>query len=178
MSPRFPSIDRTLIAEYLMRSYPIIFSTLNVLALEAVNTIMVSRISMCHAASAVFANTLFNIFKKINSGISVSVSLLVARADRKKNYKGVTQMLKHALVLNIFFALVFAIILIILSFYIAYASQSSEIAALGRPYLLIISISLIPSAINNMIRRYLEGLAHGKNSIATKFFYTDYQFNL
>lgn len=162
MSPRFPSIDRTLVMEYLMRSYPIIFSTLNFLALEAVNTIMVSRIGMCHAASAVFANTLFNIFKRVNSGISVSVSPLVALADRKKNNKRVTQILNHALLLNTFFALIFFIVLAGISLFMEGVSQSSEIYALGRPYLLIISVSLIPSAINNMIRRYLEGLSCGK----------------
>ncbi|WP_339044439.1 MATE family efflux transporter [Cardinium endosymbiont of Tipula unca] len=145
-----------------MRSYPIIFSTLNFLALEAVNAIMASRIGMYHAASAVFANTLFNIFKRVNSGISVSVSPLVALADRKKNNKKVTQILNHALVLNTFFAFIFFIILIGLSICMEAVSQSLEISALGRPYLLIISVSLIPSAINNMIRRYLEGLSCGK----------------
>ncbi|WP_419241029.1 hypothetical protein [Cardinium endosymbiont of Nabis limbatus] len=64
MSPRFPSIDRTLIVTYLMRSYPIIFSNLNVLVIEAINTTMVSRMSVAHAASAVFANTLLIYLKK------------------------------------------------------------------------------------------------------------------
>lgn len=167
---RFPSIDRRLIVAYLMRSYPIIFNNLNVLAIEAVNTTMVSRIGVAHAASAVFAHTLFNIFKKMNAGISISVALLVARADRKKNHKQVGQILKHGLLLNTFFALLFIIALLVLSFYLACAHQSPEIASLGRPYLQIIAISLIPSAINNMIKRYLEGCAHGKIALLLTFF--------
>lgn len=155
-------IDRNLVREYLMRSYPIIFSTLNFLALEAVNTIMVSRIDMHHAASVMFANTLFNIFKRVNSGISVSVSPLIALADRRKNNKKVTYILNHALLLNAFFAFLFLIFLFGLSFYMGKISKFAKVVALWRPYLLIISISLIPSAINNMIRRYLEGLACGK----------------
>lgn len=170
MAPRFLSLDKRLMVAYVMHSYPIVFNNLNVLAIEAVNTTMVSRISVAHAASAVFAHTLFNVFKKINAGISISVALLVARADRKKNHKQVRQILQHGLLLNTFFALVFIIALIILSFCLAYVSQSPEIAALGRPYLLIISISLIPSAINNMIKRYLEGRAHGKVALLLTFF--------
>ncbi|TSJ80714.1 MAG: MATE family efflux transporter [Candidatus Cardinium sp.] len=131
---------------------------------------MVSRISVAHAASAVFASTLFNIFKRINSGISISVALLVACADRKQNHKQVKQILQHGLLLNIFFAVVFIILLIILSFCLAYASPYPEIATLGGPYLLIISISLIPSAINNMIKRYLEGRSYGKIALLLTFF--------
>ena len=170
MSSRFPSIDRTLIVEYLMRSYPITFSNLNLLALEVVNTIMISRMGMCYAASALFVNALFSIFKKINSGISVSVSLLVARADRTKRYDRVTKILKHALLLNVCFAVIFCIILIGLSFYIESASRSPTISALGRPYLVIISISLVPAAVNNMIRRYLEGISYGNVGLLLGFF--------
>lgn len=170
MLPRFLSVDRTLVMAYIMRSYPIVCSTLSGLALEAINTIIVSRIGMYHAAAAIFANTLFGIFKRINSGISISISILVARADRKKNYRSVAQILKHALLLNVFFALAFFITLTGLSFCLQYASQPSEIYTLGRPYLLILSISLIPSAINNIIRRYLEGLSYGKVGLLLGFF--------
>jgi len=74
MSASFPSIDRWLMEAYLMGSYPIIFSNLNVLAIEAVNTIMISRVSVTHAVSGVFAHILFNIFKQINAGMAVGVS--------------------------------------------------------------------------------------------------------
>ncbi|WP_419241028.1 MATE family efflux transporter [Cardinium endosymbiont of Nabis limbatus] len=98
------------------------------------------------------------------------MALLVARADRKQNHQKVKQILKHGLLLNVFFALVFIMVLGILSFYLSYAKQSQEIVALGRPYLLIISIALIPSAINNMIKRYLEGMSYGKTALRLSFF--------
>lgn len=169
MSPRFLSVDKGLVVAYLMRSYPIIFSNLNVLAIEAINTIMVSRIGLSHAASAVLANTLFNIFKKINAGLSVSVALLVARADRKQNYKQVNQILKHGLLLNTLFAAIFIVLLTIISFYLGYASQSPVIATLAPPYLRIIAIALLPAALNHMIKRYLEGLSYGRIALRLNF---------
>jgi MATE family multidrug resistance protein len=60
--------------------------------------------------------------------------------------------------------------LIGVAFYMLLSGHSSEITTLGFPYLLIISLSLIPSAINNMIRRYLEGLSFGKIGLLLSFF--------
>lgn len=153
-----PPIDKIPIRGYLIRSYPIIISTLNMLALESINIIMISRLGSCYVASAVCANGLFNLFKRINSGLSISVALLVARAARKQNHNQEIQILKHALLLNVALAFIFFLVLIGVVFYL----KSKALITLGRSYLFIIAISLIPSAINTMIRRYLEGIAHVK----------------
>ncbi|MGI2257266.1 MATE family efflux transporter [Candidatus Cardinium hertigii] len=170
MSSPFSSIDRRLMGAYLIGSYPIICSNLNVLTIEAINTIMVSRVGVTDAVSAVFAHTLFNIFKKFNTGMAMSISLLVAHTKRKKKHNQIKKIFNHGLLLNTFFALIFSIVLILLSYHLTYISPSPEIATLGSPYLRIISISLIPCAINSIIKRYLEGQANGNIPLLLNFF--------
>jgi MATE family multidrug resistance protein len=170
MSPRFPSLDKTLVIEYVMRSYPIAFSTLNVLALEAMNTVMSSRIGTRQAAAVVLANTLLNVFKKANTGLSVSLVPLVEQAHRRRKYNQVTQIFKQGLVLNALLASLFCLILLGFSYYGFPTSHNAEITMVGHPYLRIIAFSLIPSAMNNTIRRYLEGISFGKIGLLMSFF--------
>ncbi len=153
-----------------MRSYPIAFSTLNLLALEAMNTIMASHIGTSQAAAVVLANALFNVFKKASSGLSVSMVPLIVQAHRRRKYNQVTQIFKQGLLLNAFLASLFCLALLLFSYYGLPTSQNIEITALAHPYLRIIAFSLIPSAMNNTIRRYLEGLSFGKIGLSMSFF--------
>ncbi|AWN81373.1 MATE family efflux transporter [Candidatus Cardinium hertigii] len=170
MLRHFSSIDRALVRGYLIRTYPIAFSILNTLAMEAINTIVITRMGICFAAYALCINALFNFFKKINTGISVSVSLLTARSMHKKNYRKATQILQHALFLNLFLASVFFLILVGYSFYLESSSKLPHPIDVGqRSYLLLLAIALIPSAVNTMIRRYLEGISREKIGLKLAF---------
>ncbi len=151
--------------EHLVLAYPIMISQISHISIGVADNIMVGRLGPHPLAAAALANNLFWPIFALGLGLSYGITPLVAAADAKQNYKKTATILKHALVINLSFAIIFGTMLFIGIPILDHLDQDSTVISLAKPYLTIILVSLIPVMIFQTFREYAEGLSFTKEAM-------------
>ncbi len=151
--------------DHLVLAYPIMISQLSEISIGVADNIMVSQLGALTLAAAALANSFFWPFLTLGLGLSYGMTPLIAAADAQHNYKKTAIVLKHALIINLIFGIVFYILLSLGSRLLHHLNQAPEVATLAESYLRIILISLIPDMIFQAFREYAEGLSLTKEAM-------------
>ncbi|MFT7028751.1 MAG: MATE family multidrug resistance protein [Marinoscillum sp.] len=122
------------------------------------DTMMVGRVGVIPLAAATFAGTIFHVLILFGIGVSYAVTPLVA-ATNAKNQTKLMKFLQSALVLNVVVSLALCGIGIAASPFLLHFGQEVPVAVGAKPYLIIVSTSLIPLMIFQTFRQYAEGLS-------------------
>lgn len=122
------------------------------------DTMMVGRVGVIPLAAATFAGTIFHVLILFGIGVSYAVTPLVA-ATNPKNQTKLMKFLQSALVLNLVVSLALCGIGIAASPFLLHFGQEVPVAVGAKPYLIIVSTSLIPLMIFQTFRQYAEGLS-------------------
>jgi MATE family multidrug resistance protein len=146
---------------------PVVISQLGHTLVQTSDSIIVGHFAGTTALAAVsLVNSIFLIPLVIGMGISYGITPLIAQNNGRKNFAECGRLLSNSFFLNVitgivlFCAIYFGVIL-----FIDKLHQSPEVVIQAKPYLLLLSLSIIPLLIFNTFKQFAEGLGFTKQAM-------------
>ena len=130
-----------------------------------IDSLMVGRLGEVPLAASSLANSVFFFFMCFGIGVSFGLTPLVSQFDTPDNHKKTTSLLKSSLIINTIIGLIICGIVFIMSTQLKLLKQEMLVEKEAEPYLLIISLSIIPFMIFQTLRQFSEGLSFTKESM-------------
>lgn len=146
--------------ESLKLAVPVVISNAGHTAVQISDTIIVGHFAgTISLAAASTVNSLFMVPLVIGMGISYGLTPLIAQNNGRKDYKECGRLLSNSLLLNILSGIVlFCGIYFGTMLLINHLDQSPMVVKEAKPYLLLLSLSIIPLLIFNTFKQFAEGL--------------------
>ena len=138
---------------------PIIAGQVGQMVLGLADTVMIGRVGVIPLAAAAFAGILFSVPLIFGFGILASVSILVARAFGSDRAAECGEFLRHGLVIALVSSTLLACGLALVSGWLDRFGQPPEVVAEARTYFIIISWSLIPVYVFQVLKQFSEALS-------------------
>lgn len=138
---------------------PIMLGQLGQIATNLADNLMVAKLGSASLAAVSLSVAIFIIFAIVGLGISFSLPPLVAEAHASNKTQKISQYFKHSLIINLSYALIGLIGMLIIAPLLIYMGQEVEVAHLAKPYLSICAWSMIPMMIFQTLRCYSDGMS-------------------
>lgn len=123
------------------------------------DNIMIGHVGKIPLAAASLANSLFIIVLVFGIGSSFAISPMTAQAQGENDFRKISAILKHAIVVNASLGLLLGSIAVAVSYLVPYMNQPEDVVELAMPYLRVIGMSIIPLMIFQAFRQFSEGLS-------------------
>jgi MATE family multidrug resistance protein len=153
--------------ESLKLAIPVVISQLGHTLVQMSDSIIVGHFAGTVSLAAVsLVNSLFMTPLVIGMGISYGLTPLIAQNNGRGNFKECGLLLSNSLFLNILSGiLLFAGIYFGTMLLIGHLDQSPQVVEEAKPYLLLLSLSLIPLLVFNTFKQFAEGLGFTKQAM-------------
>lgn len=154
-------------AESLKLAIPVVISQLGHTLVQTSDTIIVGHFAGTVSLAAVsLVNSLFMVPLVIGMGISYGLTPLIAQNNGRGDDKECGLLLSNSLVLNMLSGVIlFALIYFGTMLLIGHLDQSPKVVQEAKPYLLLLSLSLIPLLLFNTFKQFAEGLGFTKQAM-------------
>ncbi len=126
------------------------------------DSVMIGNTGTIPLAASSFANSLFVILLVFGIGVSFGLTPLVAEADGGKNKQRLSLLLGNGLMVNSLVSLVLVALLFMGIPFMDFLGQDTEVLDLAKPYLKIITLSVIPLMVFLALKQFAEGLSDTK----------------
>lgn len=146
-------------------AYPVVIGQLGHIMVNVADSMMVGRVGVLPLAGATFAGAIFTILMLFGIGVSYAITPLVA-SENPSNKDSLRGYLQDGFLMNLILGLLLALVGFIVSYFLQYFGQEPEVVDQARPYLRIMSLSLIPLMIFQTFRQFSEGLSDTLNPMA------------
>lgn len=146
--------------ENLILAVPIVVSQIGHMAVHFADSAIVGHFAGTTQLAAVsLVNSLFNIIMVVGLGITYGLTPLIAKQNGGKNYDECGKLLSNSLIINICSGIFLYCLLHFgtLSL-IDHLGQSPEVVAYAKPYLIYLSLSIIPLMVFQTFKQFAEGL--------------------
>lgn len=153
-------LDRNQFNNILVLAVPIILGNLSQMALNLIDSAMVSRISYIHLAASALVNNIISFPYVLSMGFTVAISPLVAELRGAGKTQLCGSLLNNAMVLNTALSILVVSILYFCGDIIFYLKQDPEVSHLARPYLNWMLWSIVPMIVFLSIKQFCDGLNH------------------
>ena len=137
---------------------PITTGHLGQILLGLTDSVMVGRIGAVPLAASAFAGALFGLVFLVGVGLLTPVAVRAAESFGAGRLRDSGETLRHGLVLAAAAAVALASVITALSGSLHWFGQPPEVVAVARPYLIIVSWSLLPSLGFVALKSYYEAL--------------------
>lgn len=144
----------------LQLALPIMGGQLGQVLVNLADNLMVGQLGATALASVSLANAVFIVFMVFGMGISFALPPLVSEADGADEPQKISQYFKHSLIVNLAFALISLVVILIGLPLLENMGQDVEIIPFAKEYLTITAWSLIPLMVLQTIRCYCDGLSN------------------
>lgn len=146
---------------------PVVISQLGHTLVHTSDSIIVGQFAGTTAlAAASLVNSIFMVIMMIGIGISYGLTPLIAQENGKNNFFECGKLLVNSLFLNLFFGLILYFIMYFGSvFVINHLQQQPEVVVQAKPYLKLLSISIIPLMLFLTFKQFAEGLGFTKQAM-------------
>lgn len=151
----------------LLLASPIIISQLGHTLVQTADTMIVGHFAgTIPLAAASLSHSVFMIILVIGLGIAYGLTPLIAQENGKSNKEECANLLSNSFWIN----LIFGVILFCGVFFgsmtaLDYANQDPEVVKEAKPYLFILSLSIIPLMVFNTFKQFAEGLGFTKQAM-------------
>ena len=146
-------------------AFPIMAAQLGQVTTNIADNIMVGQLGAAPLASVSLANSIFYMFIVFGMGISFGLPPLISQAHGGKKYRRISLYVKNSFIINMGFAVI-ALILMLLSVpLLAYMGQDMSVVELAKPYLVITAWSVFPFMIFQTLRTYSDGMSQTLHSM-------------
>jgi MATE family multidrug resistance protein len=146
---------------------PVVISQLGHTLVQTSDSIVVGHFAGTTALAAVaLVNSIFLVPLVIGMGISYGITPLIAQNNGRENYAECGRLLSNSFFLNVitgivlFCAIYFGVILFIDNLH-----QSPQVVLQAKPYLLLLSLSIIPLMVFSTFKQFAEGLGFTKQAM-------------
>jgi len=146
---------------------PVVISQLGHTLVQVSDSVIVGHFAGTTALAAVsLVSSLFLVPLVIGIGISYGVTPLIAQNNGRGNYKECSKLLSNSLLLNVIAAVIlFCAIYFGVVAFIDKLHQSPAVVAQAKPFLFLLSLSLIPLMIFSTFKQFAEGLGFTKQAM-------------
>ena len=153
--------------ENLQLAIPVIISQIGYTLVQTVDSIIVGHFAGTISLAAVaLVNSVFNVIMVIGLGISYGLTPLIAQYNGRDEHDECGQLLSNSLLINIISSLVLFLVIYFGSVAaIGHLDQSPEVVKQAKPYLLLLSISIVPMLIFTTFKQFAEGLGFTKQAM-------------
>jgi MATE family multidrug resistance protein len=151
---------KTHIKQTFILALPISIGQLGHIMMSFVDSIMVGRLGAAPLAAAALINSLFFLIMVLGIGMTTAITPLVAIAKGAKKQGDCGKVLDNGFMINIVFSIIIILLMVLLSYLLKYFNQPPEVVKLGKSYLNILTISVLPFIIFQIYRQFLEGLSY------------------
>ena len=149
----------THIKKTLLIAYPVMLGQLGHILVGVADSIMVGSLGAEPLAAVSLANSLFFLVLMFGIGISLAITPLVAAADGGDTTHDAYQFFRHGLVINLVVGVGLCLLLVGATPVLHMLDQPPAVVALTIPYLVIITVSLLPFMVFQTFKQYAEGLS-------------------
>ena len=139
-------------------AYPVVIGQLGHIMVSVADSMMVGRVGVIPLAAATFAGAIYTVLLLFGIGVSYAMTPLVA-AENPANKSRLLQYVQDGLLLNTLLGVLLAVVGYSASFFLDYFGQEPEVAEVAKPYLRVMSLSIILVTIFQTFRQYSEGLS-------------------
>lgn len=139
-------------------AYPVVIGQLGHIMVSVADTMMVGRVGVVPLAAATFAGTFYHVLMIFGIGVSYAITPLVA-ATSPTDQPRLMKYLQNGWVLNGVLGVLLLFIAVLMSGFLDYFGQEEAVALAAKPYLIIVSASLIPLMFFQTYRQFAEGLS-------------------
>lgn len=146
---------------------PVVISQLGHTLVQTADSIIVGHFAGTIALAAVaLVNSMFLITLVIGIGIAYGLTPLIAQENGRKQYDECGKLLSNSLLINI----ITGVLLYLLVYFgsllaIGHLSQSPEVVHMSKPYLALLSFSIIPLMIFMAFKQFAEGLGFTRQAM-------------
>ncbi|MBD1384870.1 MATE family efflux transporter [Mucilaginibacter rigui] len=158
---------RSYYRDSLKLAIPVVISQLGHTLVQTSDSIIVGHFAGTTALAAVsLVNSLFLVPLVIGMGISYGITPLIAQNNGRGNFAECGRLLSNSFFLNIitgiilFCAIYFGVIL-----FIDKLHQAPEVVVQAKPYLFLLSLSIIPLMVFSTFKQFAEGLGFTKQAM-------------
>ncbi len=146
---------------------PVVISQLGHTLVQTADTIIVGQFAGTISLAAVsLVHSVFMVVLVIGLGIAYGLTPLIAQENGRSNLKECAQLLSNSLWLNIISAILLFLTVYYGSMYaMQHADQDPLVVETAKPYLLILSLSILPLMIFNTFKQFAEGLGYTKQAM-------------
>lgn len=147
---------------------PVVISQLGHTLVQTLDTVIIGHYAGTIALAAVsLVHSVFMVVLVIGLGVAYGLTPLIAQENGKSNFKQCAELLSNSLWLNV----VAAIFLFVTVYYgsmfaMQHADQDPSVVETARPYLLILSLSILPLMIFQTFKQFAEGLGFTKQAMS------------
>lgn len=146
-------------------AYPIVLSQLGHITVGVADSMMVGELGTDPLAAVSLANSIFSLVLMFGIGVSMAITPLVAAADGKGDKQKSGEVFRHGFIINMCAAFFLGLLVLSGSSVLYYLEQPEQVVRLTIPYLLIITLSLIPFMLFQTFKQYAEGLSFTRTAM-------------
>ncbi|MBL4676507.1 MAG: MATE family efflux transporter [Mucilaginibacter sp.] len=146
---------------------PVVLSQIGHTLVQLSDTIIVGQFAGTNALAGVSLSiSTFLVPLAIGLGISYGITPLIAQHNGRKNFAECGRLLSNSLLLNILtsFAL-FAVVYSVMALFINKLDQSPAVVAQAKPFLFLLSLSMVPLMIFDAFKQFAQGLGFTKQAM-------------
>jgi multidrug resistance protein, MATE family len=141
-------------------AFPIVVGQVGQMLMGITDTVMIGRVGAVPLAASAFANGVCNLVFIVGVGLLLPVAVLTARAHGAKEPRECAEYLRHGIALGWWIGVVALVGLGALATQLHRFGQPAEVVAEVNPYYLLLSASLLPSFLFQVLKQYAEALGH------------------
>ncbi len=146
-------------------AYPVMLSQLGQVMVGVADSVMVGQLGAVPLAAASLANSIFFVVLMFGIGVSMAITPLVAMADGNRKYKRIAKLFRHSFVINLATGFILIILILLFAPTLQYMNQPDAVVDLAIPYLVIITLSLLPFMFFQTFKQFAEGLSQTKQAM-------------
>ncbi|TWR31276.1 MATE family efflux transporter [Mucilaginibacter pallidiroseus] len=154
-------------SDSLKLAVPVVLSQIGHTLVQLSDTIIVGQFAGTNALAGVSLSiSIFIVPLVIGLGISYGITPLIAQHNGRKNYAECGRLLSNSLLLNIITGiLLFALIYSGVTLFIDKLHQAPAVVAQAKPFLTLLTISIIPLMVFVTFKQFAEGLGFTKQAM-------------
>ncbi|MHB8259349.1 MAG: MATE family efflux transporter [Bacteroidia bacterium] len=146
-------------------SIPIVISQVGHIVTSMADTIFLGFIGIEEQAAGILSGNVFTLLLCFSIGMSQGLTPLIAGAHVNNQLNKKASLLKNSLLLNFIVSVVLFGLASIFASNIGLLNQPEDVALLAKPFVEVISFSLIPVTIFFTLKQYAEGLTNTRASM-------------
>ena len=154
--------------ENLRLAVPVVISQLGHTLVQLSDSVIVGHFAGTTSLAAVsLVNSIFIVALVMGLGVAYGITPLIAQFNGQKNYSECGRLLSNSIFIN----LIFSIVLFIVIYFGAgnllnHLHQSPEVLKQAKPFLLLMSVSIIPLMMFTTFKQFAEGLGFTRQAMS------------
>lgn len=154
--------------ENLRLAVPVVISQLGHTLVQLSDSVIVGHFAGTTSLAAVsLVNSIFVVALVMGLGVAYGITPLIAQYNGQKNYSECGRLLSNSIFINLIFSIVlFVVIYFGAGNLLNHLHQSPEVLKQAKPFLLLMSVSIIPLMMFTTFKQFAEGLGFTRQAMS------------